>query len=249
MRKYLLLLLNLTCLACFGQFNVYYDFSKPLGEQGQHISAAHGINFGFEGRLKNSPFLVGAELGLNYYGLNTIQQDLQFHNDTHVTKTDVFYATSFNTYALDLKLQPETEKKVKPYGLIRAGVLYYHSNMTIEDPNDPLGCKPLEKKALLKDYTWMASGGAGASLKWQIFNPKSSTKLQVDFAVLYTVGGPADYLKMIKDPEGVDPKGKLYYVDFENNATGEVHDHALGRVYTSYTSLLTIRAGVRFFFD
>ena len=75
MRKYLLLLLNLTCLACFGQFNVYYDFSRPLGEEGQHISTAHGINFGFEGRLKQSPFLLGAEVGLNYYGLKTIQQD------------------------------------------------------------------------------------------------------------------------------------------------------------------------------
>lgn len=249
MRKYLLLLLNLTCLACFGQFNMYYDFSRPLGEEGQHISAAHGITFAFEGRLKNhSPFLIGAEVGLNYYGLNTITEDLQFHNDTHITKTDVHYATSFTTYALELKLQPETEKNVKTYGLIRTGVLHYHSNMTIDDPNDPLGCKPLDKKVLVKDFTWMVSGGVGSALKWQVFNPKSSTRLQLDFALLYTLGGPADYLKMIKDPTGVDPKGKLYYVEFENNASGEVHDHALGRVYNSYTSLLTIRSGVRFFF-
>jgi hypothetical protein len=248
MRKYLLLLLNLTCLACFGQFNVYYDFSRPLGEQGDHISAAHGINFGFEGRLKKSPFLLGVEMGLNYYGLKTIQQDLQFHNG-YVTKADVHYATSFNTYAVDLKLQPQTEKNVKPYGIIRTGVLYYHSNMTIDDPNDPLGCKPLEKKVLLKSATWMASAGGGTSLKWQLFNPKSSTRLQLDFAILYTMGGAADYLKMIKDPEGADPKGKLYYVEFQNVATGEVHDHALGRVYNSVTTLLTLRAGVRFIFD
>ena len=133
------------------------------------------------------------------------------------------YATSFTTYALELKLQPETEKNVKTYGLIRTGVLHYHSNMTIDDPNDPLGCKPLDKKVLVKDFTWMVSGGVGSALKWQV-------------------------LKMIKDPTGVDPKGKLYYVEFENNASGEVHDHALGRVYNSYTSLLTIRSGVRFFF-
>ena len=248
MRKYLLLLLNLTCLACFGQFNVYYDFSRPLGEQGQHIAAAHGINFGFEGRLKQSPFLLGAEVGLNYYGLKTIQQDLQFHNG-YVTKTDVHYATSFNTYAIDLKLQPQTEKNVKPYGLIRTGLLHYHSNMTIDDPDDPLGCKPLDKKVLMKDMTWMASAGAGTSLSWKVFNPKSSSLVQLDFAVLYTMGGNADYLKMIKDPTGADPKGKLYYVQFENLASGEVHDHALGRVYNSITNLLTIRAGVRFIFD
>jgi hypothetical protein len=121
--------------------------------------------------------------------------------------------------------------------------------MTIDDPDDPLGCKPLDKKVLLKDMTWMASAGAGTSLSWKVFNPKSSSLIQLDFAVLYTMGGNADYLKMIKDPDGADPKGKLYYVQFENLASGEVHDHALGRVYNSITNLLTIRAGVRFIFD
>jgi hypothetical protein len=249
MRKnLLLLLLSLTCLAGFGQFNVYYDFSRPLGEQGQHISAAHGINFGFEGRLKKSPFLLGAEVGMNYYGLKTIEQELPAHNG-YITKTNVHYATSFNTYAVNLKLLPQTQKNVKPYGLIRTGLLQYHSNMTIDDPNDPLGCTPLEKKVLVKDMTWMASAGGGASLDWKLFNPKSSSLIQLDFAILYTMGGTADYLKMMKTTDGVDPKGKLYYVQFENVASGEIHDHALGKVYSSVTSLLTIRAGVRFIFD
>src|SRR5215510_1074429 len=136
MRKTLLLLLNLTCLATFGQFNMYYDFTRPLGEQGEHIATAHGINFGYESRLKKSPFLLGAEVGFNFYGLKTVEQELPFHNG-YVTKTNVHYATSFNTYAVSLKLQPKTEKYVKPYGLIRTGALHYHSNMSIDDPDDP----------------------------------------------------------------------------------------------------------------
>jgi hypothetical protein len=248
MRKYLLLLLNLTCLACFGQFNVHYDFTRPLGEQGEHISAAHGINFGFEGRLKNSPFLLGAELGLNYYGIKTLEQELPFHNG-YVTKTNVHYATSFSTYAVDLKLLPKTEKYFKPYGLIRTGVLHYHSNMTIEDPEDPMGCKPLEKKVLLKDATWMASAGAGSSLDWRLFNPKSTSIIQLDFAILYTMGGAADYLKMAKNTDAVDPKGRVYYVEFEHIPSGEIHEHAIGHVYTSVVSMLTIRAGIRVILD
>ena len=248
MRKYLLLLLNLTCLASFGQLTVYYDFSRPLGEQGEHISTAHGINFGFEHRLKNSPFLIGAELGLNYYGLKTLEQELPFHNG-YVTKTNVHYATSFTTYAANVKLQPETNKYVKPYGLIRTGLLHYHSNMTIDDPDDPLGCKPLEKKVLVKDLTWMASAGAGTSLDWKLFNPKTSSMVQLDFAVLYTMGGNADYLKMTKTTDGVDPKGKLYYVEFEHLSSGEVHEHPVGRVYNSITSMLTARLGIRLVLD
>jgi hypothetical protein len=244
----LLLLLTLTCLASFSQFSVNYDFTRPLGEQGRNISSAHGISFGFEHRLKNSPLLVGAELGMNYYGLKTVEQELPFHNG-YVTKTDVHYATSFTTYAISLKLQPETKKHVKPYGIFRTGMLNYHSNMTIDDPDDPLGCEALEKKVLVKDYTWMASAGGGTALDWQVFNPKSRSRLQVDLGVLYTLGGNADYLKMQKTSDGVDPKGKLYYVEFQHIPTGEVHDHAIGKVYNTMTSFLTIRAGIRFLLD
>ncbi len=248
MKKYLLLLLNLSCLAAFGQFNIVYDFSRPLGEQGEHIKAVHGLNFGYDHRLKQSPFLVGAELGFNIYGLKTVEQELPSHNG-YVTKTNIHYTTSFTTYAASLKLQPETNKNVKPYGIVRTGVLHYHSNMTIDDPDDPLGCKPLEKKVLVKDFTWMASAGAGTSLNWKLFNPKSSSMLQVDLAILYTMGGAADYLKMSKSSDPVDPKGKLYYAKFEQVSTGEVHEHPVGKIYNSITSLLTIRAGIRLTLD
>jgi len=244
----LLLLLNLTYLASFSQFAMNYDFTLPLGEQGQNISTAHGFSFGYEHRLKGSPFLLGGELGLNYYGLKTVEQELPFHNG-YVTKTDVHYATSYNTFTINLKLQPETKKHVKPYGIVRTGLLNYHSNMTIDDPDDPMGCKALEKKVLVKDYTWMASAGGGTTLDWQFFNPKSNSRLQVDLGVLYTLGGNADYLKMKKTGDGVDPKGDLYYVEFQHIPTGEVHDHAIGRVYNTITSMLTIRAGIRFQID
>src|SRR5688572_435735 len=119
----LLLLFTVTCLASFSQLTISYDFTRPLGEQGRNISSAHGVTFGFEHRLKKSPFLLGGELGLNYYGLKTVEQELPFHNG-YVTKTDVHYATSFTSYAASLKFQPETKKNIKPYGVVRTGVLH-----------------------------------------------------------------------------------------------------------------------------
>ena len=58
-------------------------------------------------------------------------------------------------------------------------MLHYHSNMTIEDPEDPMGCKPLEKKVLLKDATWMASAGAEVNV---------DTGLQLDFVARLRLG-------------------------------------------------------------
>jgi len=248
MRKCLLLLLIASSLTGYGQFNLSYDFSRPVNEQGQHITSAHGLVLGIEKRLHRSPFLVGAEVSFNIYGLKTLEQELPFHNG-YVTKTDVHYTTSFNTYGFTLKLQPETRKNFQPYGSIKAGVLHYHSNMTIDDPDDPLGCKPLDKKVLVKDLTWLASAGGGTSIKWQAFNPNSASDMLIDLGIFYTVGGNADYLKMSKGSDPVDPKGRNYYVKFEHVATGEVHEHAVGKVYTSPTTMLNFRLGVRFSLD
>jgi hypothetical protein len=73
--------------------------------------------------------------------------------------------------------------------------------------------------------------------------------VQLDFAILYTVGGYADYLKMSKDADVVDPKGRIYYAEFEHIQTGEIHEHAIGKIYNSLTTLLTIRAGIRLMLD
>ncbi|HKP32574.1 MAG TPA: hypothetical protein VJT83_07600 [Chitinophagaceae bacterium] len=248
MRKCILLLLTFCSVTGYSQFNIHYDFTRPVGEQGEHIASAHGLSFGIEQRLQKSPFLVGAEISFNLYGLKTIQQDLPFHNG-YVTTADVHYTTSFNTYGLTLKLQPESKKNFKPFGSIKAGLLHYHSNMTIDDPADPLGCRPLDKKVIAKDFTWTASAGTGASIKWQAFNSSSASDMMIDLGVYYTVGGNAEYLKMSRSTDPVDPKGKIYYVKFEHVATGEVHDHPVGKVYTSPATMLSFRLGVRFPLD
>ena len=229
------------------QLNLQYNFSRPIGEQGEYINAAHGFVASFDFKLKNSPFYIAPEIGLNVYGMKTLEQELTFTNG-YATKTDVHYTTSLNTYAMVLRFQPATGKNFSPYMAIRGGAVHYHSNMSIEDPDDPLGCKALEKRVLVKDITWMASGGVGFRLDGKAFSGKES-KVALDFGTFYTRGGPAEYLKMTKGHDhstmNPDAKSRMYYVQFQNIPTGEIHDHALGTVYTSVTQILEFRLGIQ----
>jgi hypothetical protein len=228
------------------QFNMQYNFSRPVGEQGRNISSAHGLVVSYDFKIKSSPFYIAPEIGLNIYGMKTLQQELAFSNG-YVTKTDVHYTTSVNTYAAVLRFQPPTGKNFAPYMAIRGGAVHYHSNMTIEDPDDPLGCKALEKRALLKDITWMASGGLGFRLDGKAFSGKDS-KVALDFGAFYTRGGTAEYLKMSNSHDHSamsDPKSRMYYVEFQNIPTGEIHEHALGTIYETTTQMLEFRLGIQ----
>lgn len=230
----------------FSQFNIQYNFVRPVGEQGKHITQMHGAVLSFDIKLKNSPFYISPEIGTNIYGLKTVEQELPFDNG-YVTKTDVNYNTSMNNFAVALRFQPPTGKHFQPFLAVRTGVLYYHSSMTIEDPEDPLGCRALEKRALVKDITWMASAGAGFRLDGKAFSGKES-RVALDFAAYYTHGGEAQYLKMNKghDHSAPDPKSQDYYVKFQHIPSGEVHEHALGKVYTTASQLVELRLGVQF---
>lgn len=228
----------------FSQLNMQYNFVRPVGKQGDNINQMHGLVLSWDIKLKNSPFYVTPELGLNIYGLKTLEQELPFHNG-YVTTTDVNYTTSMNTYAVALKFQPPSKTNFQPFLAIRAGGVHYHSNMTIEDPEDPMGCRALEKKVLVKDFTWMASGGAGFRLDGKAFSGRQS-RVAIDFSAFYTHGGEAEYLKMGKghDHGSGDPKSNMYYVKFEHIPSGEVHEHAIGTIYTTATRLLEFRLGV-----
>ena len=227
----------------FSQLNLQYNFTRPVGEQGDNINSMHGLVLSWDIKIKNAPFYVVPELGFNLYGLKTLEQELPFNNG-YVTKTDVNYTTSMNTYAVGLKFQPPTSKNFKPFLAVRAGALHYHSSMTIEDPEDPMGCRALEKRALVKDLTWMASGGAGFRLDGKAFSGKES-RLALDFSAFYTRGGQAEYLKMSKGHDHTaDPKANMYTVKFEHLPSGDVHEHAIGTVYNTVTQLLEFRLGL-----
>jgi hypothetical protein len=250
MRKSLPLLMValISCAGAFSQANMQYNFTRPLGEQGKHINQMHGVVLSYDFKLKHSPFYIAPEISFNIYGLKTLEQELPFDNG-YVTRTDVNYTTSVNTYAVALRFQPPTGKNFQPFLAFRTGALHYHSNMTIEDPEDPMGCEALEKKVLVKDFTWMASAGAGFRLDGKAFSGKES-RVSLDFGAFYTRGGEAEYLKMSNDHEhSTNPKDEYYYVKFQHIPSGTVHEHAIGKLYKTAAQMLEFRLGVQLKLD
>lgn len=233
----------------FSQLNMQYNFTRPLGEQGKRVNQMHGVVLSYDFKLKNSPFYIAPEVALNIYGLKTLEQDLPFDNG-YVTRTNVNYTTSMNSYAVALRFQPPTGKNFQPFIALRTGALHYYSSMTIEDPEDPMGCKALEKKVLVKDFTWMASGGVGFRLDGKAFSGRES-RVALDFGAFYTRGGEAQYLKMSNDHDhsSGDPKQENYYVKFQHIPSGTVHEHAIGKIYKTPAQLLEFRLGVQLKLD
>lgn len=241
MRKYLLLAaVAMFVSAAYSQFNLQYNFSLPRGEQGKHINQVHGLIIGFDIPLKNSPFSIGPELGFGMYGLKSVRMDLPFQNG-YLTQAKVNYSTSLHSYAALVRFQPVKLKPINPYFAFRGGVIQYHSNMRIDDPEDPLGCRPLEERVLLNDATWTASAGAGMRI-----NLRSSRDLYLDFGGFYTIAGRAEYLKITDEHHASDPKARIYSVKFEHIPSGEVHEHAVGTIYNTVGRMIEFRLGVSY---
>ncbi|HYC27384.1 MAG TPA: hypothetical protein VEB42_01195, partial [Chitinophagaceae bacterium] len=74
------------------------------------------------------------------------------------------------------------------------------------------------------------------------------SKVALDFGAFYTYGGNAEYLKMAKsehDHSSMDVKSRMYYVQFQNIPTGEIHEHALGVIHETPTTMLEFRLGIQ----
>ncbi len=239
MRKNLLFLAVATLsLSAYGQFNIQYNFSKPIQEQGEHIKQVHGLLFGYDIALKKSNFSIGPEIGFNMYGIKRMEKFLPFTNG-YITKTYVHFTTSMNTYGAAFKFYPYEGKKARPYIALRGGALHYYSKMVIEDPEDPDGCEALEERVLLKDFTWFGSAGSGVK-----FHLKKH-RLDIDFGVFYTIAGEAEFLKMEHAHQPTNnPKAKPYTAQFRHIPTGEIHEHAIGTVYSTRGSMIDFKLGV-----
>lgn len=241
MRKYLLLLLAAgLSFAAIGQLNVQYSFTKPLLEQGENIGGIHSFVLGADFKLKKAPITIGPDFAFGLYGLKTEELPLAFTNG-YITETNVNYTTSMNTYAVKVQYFPIKNQPVRPYIAARGGVLHYKSKMVIEDPEDPTGCKALEQDILLSDATWMASGGAGVKIRLK----KEVKGFDLDIGVHYTAAGEAEYLKISTDHVN-DPKARPYYVKFEHLPTGEIHEHPIGKVYSTKANMIEVRVGLSF---
>lgn len=234
MRLFLLLLCGCLAVGARAQnFNMGVDMHTGLNEQKGKFKNAYGITLGYEHPLGQSPFYALVDLSGSLYDYQDMTQDLPGPNG-HITHQRVEYVSMATLLTPGVGWAPLKGKMVSPYLAVKGGYLKNRSVMNLYDANDPDGCRPEDSKNILRDFTAVAVASGG--VKIQVAPMRSLSR--IDVGVNYITGGESSYLRMRKSSEPTAPTAEPYLVKFEHIATGEVHEHPLGDVYTTKTRQL-----------
>jgi hypothetical protein len=228
-----------------------YSLGLPQQQMGQNIQAVHSLHAGglyqLPGQFKN--LSVGLELGAGVYAHKEIEQTFNFDANTSTVVPVIYNSNVFNAN-LQTRYQFLDEKRymIVPYINAKAGLYNFFSNVTIEDPADPGGCRALDKKSLINDKTFYWGAGAGVQINPSIFSKhKKGGPVMFDISINTIRGGKLDYIntKHLKHEEDVPQMGgKPLMVKFINVGTQDIHEHMVAQVYTSALRIIELRAGL-----
>ena len=237
-----------------------YSLALPQQEMASNIQPVHNLNGSFLYHLKGklSRVAVGGELGIGIYALITREQDLRFPDGSSIN-TDITYESNLFTGNLQTRISLFENARVNPYLIGKAGYANMFSDINIEDPDDPLGCRPLDRKNLMRDHSFFLAYGAGVQIGLEPNCKKQKPGISfINISVTRIAGGSLDYIntKHIMDHSHADPstsppqlpKSTPLNVRFVNASTQIMHEHQVAEVYNSPLRLLDIRVGVHFRF-
>jgi hypothetical protein len=232
------------------KFNIDYGLGLPQQQMASNIQAIHHFHMGglyqLPNKLKN--LSVGIELGAGVYAHKKINQTFNFDANTS-TVVPVNYNSNAGNFALQARYQLlDDNRLIVPYVTAKGGLYTFYSNIAIEDPDDPDGCHPLDKKSLIKDKTMYWGAGAGFQIDPSIFSKrKTDGPVKIDISINTIYGGKLDYIntKHLKDEQEIPQTGgKPLLVRFLNVSTQDIHEHKVAQVYTSPLRILEIRGGI-----
>jgi hypothetical protein len=236
MRIFLLLVCGCLALGAGAQnLNMGIDMHTPLKAQKGKLKNAYGVSMGYEHFLGKSPFYALVDLSGSMYDYKEMTQDLP-GPDGHITHQQVDYTSMVTLFTSGLGWAPLKDQKVSPYVALKGGYIKYRTVMNLYDENDPDGCRPADTKNILRDFTAVAVASSG--IKVQMAPTRAISRL--DIGVNYITGGSSRYLRMRKSSDPTAPTAEPYLAKFEHVATGEMHDHPLGDVYTTKTRQLQV---------
>jgi len=229
------------------EFGSDFNLAQPVGGMTRTMNNAFGMSIGVAKKFK-SPFALGIEAGFANYGSQTSRQAYTF-DDGSVTETDVVVSNEIYTLQLTGKYFLRNNKNINPYISGKAGITWFNTTLTIEDPEDEFSCHPLESDMLSRDKTYLVSGGAGVRVDFNTFFKKMETqRFYFDLSVHSTQGGTVRYMNSEMDP-GQPMPDKDVTAKFLNTQTQVIHEHHVGYVYTSLMNMVDYRLGVVFRMD
>jgi hypothetical protein len=226
------------------EWSIGYNASIPIGEMHQHANTLHSfamsgfyripasmgkIDVGVEVTLGNYAYFTKTEV----FGMNGVQTPMHVNYSSNATTTSAVFR--YNYFQ---------SKSVTAFASLKGGWAGYSSNIMIEDPNDPDGCKPLDQNKLISDDTWIVGLRTGANIDLKVLFPRLPDQfLFFQPYVGFIQGGKVDYINVrntdmddqsahghsMNSADGSNP----VEVRFVNMQTGLMHTHEVARVYTS----------------
>lgn len=227
-----------------------YAYSAPISTMKQHVRHGDGLTMNFlvtPGSINR--FSFGVDLNYTIYGHDKTRQQYTFDDGT-VAPMDIIV----NNYFINLMgtgryfLSAKENANIRPYVNLKAGYASFMTDLNIYDPDEMDHCEPVDRDVLLKDGTFVFSGGGG--LQWDlssVFKGLRNDIFLFDVSINLNMGGNVKYMNT--DP----PSGNTHVHDnnavharFINNQTQVVHAHHVGYVESSYVEMVEIRGGFVF---
>jgi hypothetical protein len=222
-----------------------YTYTAPLATMKQNIKQGNGINLNFYFiPEKNQRFAYGFDINYTVYGHDKSRQQYEFSDGT-TARMDVIVNNSFLNLMAGARyfVFDPTERRVKPYVTVKAGYSFFTTNLNIYDPDDNDHCEPVDTDILMKDGTFVASGGVG--FQWDlnsIFKGLASNQFLFNAGANLTLGGRVTYMNTDPPKHNSNPMTDVN-AQFINTQTQVVHEHHVGYVYSSYVEMVEIRGG------
>lgn len=236
-------------------FNVGYSYGSPQQEMDKNINGLHsiatGVMYQFPGKL--SRLQAGLDLGWGTYANEQKEQTFTFTNGS-TTTTQVNYSSNVAQIRGNARYMLLEDKQVLPYVSAKAGYTSFYSNVYIEDPHDPDGCRALDQDNIIKDGIFSVAYGGGVQFDWTLFsNRKVKGRRYIDLSVHSNRGGNVDYVNTKKLIDANNPpvgtNGKPLTVRFINASTQEIHEHQVAEVYTTPFRMLEFKLSTVFVLD
>jgi len=238
----ILLLLTPCVLAQDYELGADLTLSQPTGMMSKTMDNAFGVTL-MASRQFKAPFSAGLEVNFGNYGYQTTRQEYAF-DDGSVTETDVNVSNNIFSLYLTGKHFLRNNKNINPYLSAKAGWSWFTTNLTIEDPQDPYGCHPLESEMLARDNTYTFSGGGGIRVDFNTFFKSSPQgRFYLDVNVHGTHGGIVRYMNADREAHYQVPDHDVV-AQFINTQTQVVHEHHIGYVYSNVLNMVEYRVGV-----
>jgi hypothetical protein len=230
--------LVLSVSAQLNEFGIGYQLSLPQLKMKDGWSSGHGIQLSYFRHFKEADWLsVGTNIGIGSYAMKNQPQQYRFSDGT-ITNTTATLSSSLGSAALAVRLSPLAGKKAMPFIEIQGGNFWMHSTLFIADPTDPLGCRALENKTLVKSGTMFASAGAGLQLLLGKGKKNDLHFLEISARSLF--GNNLEYANMnrlyhdhtsVTNPTPEAPNEKPLVVRFINVTTNVQHEHTVAELY------------------